>query len=265
MGRGIVGALIGGLIGAVIWGTLAALTNMEFGLVAWAIGGLVGGGAVALGGGGKELAIACGLIAALSIVGGKFATSVFLLDSDLEKLPREGLHSGFTTDLHAEYNADAIAFVALSGEHEYADFMYRHQYTDSSYVTPDEVSHFKAGMAPLLRKWAASPQPFPEARREFVEHMLPVAVASARQNVSHFEVVKESFHVMDLLFFALGVITAYSIVARREDTQPPTYHQGPSHGYSPHHAPPPQPPQGYRPPQQRPGSPPPPPWEQPKQ
>jgi hypothetical protein len=266
MGRGIVGALAGGILGAVIWGVLAAVTGMEFGLVAWGIGGLVGGGAVMLGGGGKELAIACGLIAALSIVGGKFAMSVFVLDSDLEEVLREQLEAEFTTELHAEFNADAVAFMELAGQHEYADFMYRHQYSDTEYVTPAEIRSFEAGMAHLLRRWAVSPQPFPQARQEYVNHLLPLVHADVRQEITHVDVVKESFGFLDIVFFALGVITAYSIVARREDEEPPVFNHGPAYNHNPDYSapPPPQPPHGQRP-QQRSGGPPPPPWEQPKQ
>jgi hypothetical protein len=263
MGRGIIGALIGGLVGALLWGGISAVTGYEIGIVAWALGGMVGGGALLMGGGGKSLAIACGLIAALSIIGGKLATSVFVLGSALESEIRSELESNFTPALHSELNEDARAFLQLSGEHEYARFMVEREFTIEP-VLPAEIEEFKVHWVPLLRRWGVSPKPYPEARKEYVEIRLPTSLAAVRTEVGHVDVLKESFGLLDIVFFGLGIFTAYGMVARREEELQP---QVP---YPQHYPLPPQPgmqPQGQpqMPPAPRPANPPPPPWEQPRQ
>ena len=67
-----VGAAVGGVIGALIWAGIVLATNYEVGFVAWAIGGLVGLGSALLGGAGRTNGVVCGVIALLSILGGKY-------------------------------------------------------------------------------------------------------------------------------------------------------------------------------------------------
>ena len=50
-----VGAFVGAVIGAVIWAVISGATGVEVGYVAWAIGGLVGGGAALCGGRGPPV------------------------------------------------------------------------------------------------------------------------------------------------------------------------------------------------------------------
>ncbi len=77
---GLLGGLIGSIIGAVIWAAIVHFAEYEVGFVAWAVGGLVGIGAVKFGGRGQTLAIACAIIALASIFCGKVAAYKLMLD-----------------------------------------------------------------------------------------------------------------------------------------------------------------------------------------
>src|SRR4051812_301447 len=73
----IVGALVGGIAGAVLWGIIVAVTKFEIGYMATGVGFLVGFGSAKLGGRGQINGILCGIIALLSMFGGKMASIRF--------------------------------------------------------------------------------------------------------------------------------------------------------------------------------------------
>jgi len=271
MGRGLAGAIGGGVLGALIWGGIAAISGWEYGLVAWLIGGLVGGGAVAFGGRGAQLALICGAIAAFSIVAGKFAAVYFVMDeSALEKELRPELEALFTVQFHEELMDDARAFSRVTGEHQYPAFI-----QERGFMV--DVEEFKVAWVPMLRHWSATPEPYPAAKNTYMNHMLPHVTAAVREELSYAEAMKHSFGIMDLLFFGLGIFTAWGIVAKREDnlsthepygTTVPRPATGPVQPVMPRprSGPGQQPPapgqQPPPPPPRAPTSPPPPPWEQ---
>ena len=61
----LLGGALGALVGACIWAAVSWATHLEIGWVAWGIGCLVGAGAVAMGGRGKQAAAVCALLAAV--------------------------------------------------------------------------------------------------------------------------------------------------------------------------------------------------------
>ncbi len=73
----LIGALVAGLIGAALWAGIVYFTNYEVGIVAWAIGGMVGIGAAigARGEGGALTGAMAAIVAMASIVGGKYAVA----------------------------------------------------------------------------------------------------------------------------------------------------------------------------------------------
>jgi hypothetical protein len=82
----VVGALVGGLIGAIAWGGITAVTNVEIGYMATGVGFLVGFGSTLLGGKGTVNGVLCGIIALLSIFGGKMATIRFIAPGEMRKM-----------------------------------------------------------------------------------------------------------------------------------------------------------------------------------
>ena len=110
------GAVAGGLVGAVLWAVIACTTGMEIGYVAWAVGGLVGFGAYALGGRGKAAGVTCAGIAAAAILVGK----VFTIQQFV---------GGFSIEaIYEELLPKAEAFGQV-GRRRTPAFMVAHEYT----------------------------------------------------------------------------------------------------------------------------------------
>lgn len=109
----IVGALIGGIIGAILWGAISAVINFEIGYMATGIGFLVGFGAVLLGGQGKPMGVLCGIIALLSIFGGKIAAVRFTARPALRaELLKEGVPES-QVDARADEAMQHVDFALL--------------------------------------------------------------------------------------------------------------------------------------------------------
>jgi len=71
----LIGGVIGGGVGAAIWAGVTYFTGWEVGLIAWAIGLLVGVGAKLLGRPSAPGAVLAGVIALASVLLGKFGIS----------------------------------------------------------------------------------------------------------------------------------------------------------------------------------------------
>lgn len=81
----IVAGVVAGLVGAAVWGAVAYFLDMELGLLAWGIGGLVGFavGATAQEDAGPSTGILAVVLSVLSIMGGKYAM-VLALQSEYD-------------------------------------------------------------------------------------------------------------------------------------------------------------------------------------
>ena len=87
----IVGGCVGGAIGASIWAAIAFYGQIRLGLLAWAVGGLVGVG-VNVGSrdtGGVVYGMIAAVLAVGSVVGGHYITATLLVDQYLEMLEPE--------------------------------------------------------------------------------------------------------------------------------------------------------------------------------
>ncbi len=139
----ILGAVLGAAIGTCIWGAVAHYTGYEIGYLAWAVGGLVGAGAILWGGQGKSMGVLAACIAVLGILGGK-AFSIYL-----------GLKDGIAGALYAELRADAAAYAALPDSTDIRQFMIDHEYTTATApeaVPAAELLYFIATRVPMLEK-----------------------------------------------------------------------------------------------------------------
>lgn len=203
-----IAALVGGATGAMLWGAIARYTHWEVGYVAWGIGALVGFLAKRWGGQGRTTAMGCGLVALASIFGGKgIAASVGLQ----EQFQREVI-----PQVYQELVRGAKDYPPGASDAELAAYMRRHGFTEP--VTGLDVSHeqlqaFRQGPGALLES--------------FVEHVPSLAeftgsphIAAIQESVTSVRnitsTVKQSLGVLDMVFGALGVATAYQVVAGQE-------------------------------------------------
>ncbi|QDU86240.1 hypothetical protein Pla163_33910 [Planctomycetes bacterium Pla163] len=196
------GALAGGIIGALVWAGIVLATEYEIGYVAWGVGALVGGAAVFMGAAGRSAGIVCGLIALVSIFGGRWLSASWILSDARD----EYIESELTPDLHTEYQADAELWrdVDRGDSGAVKAFMIERAYSTPP-VAVAEVADFNEFVAPRL-EFFADESPTLEEWHAFEAAFFPAM---------SFEFFKDSFSAIDLLFAFLGISTAFGLVSKR--------------------------------------------------
>ena len=198
--KGFIGAMVAGVIGALVWGAISYFTGYEIGYVAWGIGLLVGLGAVFVGGTSATNGVLCGVVALLSILGGKYLAVKFVVDKELSKA---------ALSTFEEYHADASDYEEIATDEQLRDFMANHEYAASAAdVTAEEMEDFRATTGPLLeeiRDGSATSENWLDtaAGKEWT--------AAVESLVSIPAAVKEGLGPMDILFGFLGIATAFKV------------------------------------------------------
>lgn len=213
---GIVGAAIGAFAGALIWAVLSASTGYEVGYVAWGVGGLVGFGAVLLGGRGTAMGVLCAILALVSIFAGKVLSVRFAAPAQIRKV----LEAHFTQANFDALQADAAAFAACSSPDRHAEFMVAHGYTEAeeaAAVAPEELAEFRRAWVPRLQEYHAQKPSFEAWRKE----RLDLATEDVLSKLNLVEAVSENLGMIDLFFAFLGVSTAFKLGCGREKVQQP--------------------------------------------
>ena len=199
-----IAAVIGGVVGALIWGAISYFTGYEVGYVAWGIGALIGFLCAASGGGGMSDGAVCAVIAVLSLVGGKYLAVQMSLDKELKPIFEPA---------YELQKAEAQEFVKLNTDEELKQFMVENGYTDatsSTSVRSVEFDEFERTSAPLLLKLSDG-MSYDEYQDEMVAQMGGVT-----------KIVKDGIGGIDVVFFLLGIYTAFKIGSggEEESTEP---------------------------------------------
>ncbi|AZZ92898.1 hypothetical protein EUZ85_20070 [Hahella sp. KA22] len=204
-----IGAAAGAaLIGAVLWKVIAMSTGYEFSLIAWGIGGAVGFAALAMGGRGISTGIACGALAFLAIMGGKYMVIQSIQENWFEILADSGEIN--MQDFRPVY--DSVIQAAHSYQTDVTDddslrnFMVEYGYTEASEpseVVQFEIDDFKREFEPELRKVALENPSF--------EQWVQATFSQEFQEYSTFQLMREDFGLLDMLFLFLGVGTAFQM------------------------------------------------------
>ncbi|ABC29693.1 conserved hypothetical protein [Hahella chejuensis KCTC 2396] len=196
------------LLGALLWKAIAMTTGYEFSLIAWGIGGAVGFAALALGGRGLVTGVACGLLAFLAIMGGKYMVIQSFQESWFEILADSGEIE--LQDFRPVY--DSVIQAANSYQTDVTDddslrnFMIEYGYTEASEpseVVQFEIDDFKRDFEPELRRVALENPSF--------EQWVKVTFSQEIEGYSTFQLMREDFGLLDILFLFLGVGTAFQM------------------------------------------------------
>lgn len=221
---GIAAGLLAGLIGAAAWAAIAFYANLEIGYLAWGIGGLVGF-AVASGAGktGPVLGGIAVLITIASICGGKFAVVETEIQSSLTEVYadfEQQLAEGFTDEVLVSFLADGIVTQEESAGKS-IDWPKGVDLSEAS--TPADYP--QAIWQNAQKKWDAMDD---EGHTEFHAQI----ESNTRENFEAYiaGVTEEArsegffatFSLFDLLFFGLGVVTAWGIAGSAEEDGVPT-------------------------------------------
>lgn len=205
--RALLGAVIGGAIGAGIWAAITVSTGYEIGWIAWGVGVLVGGGAMALSRG--EASSTTGAIAALvalAAVGvGKYAAVVLTVD-DLIK------NSALS---HKHYSdSDMLVVMATDVAAEWEENGKKLKWPEgmSNEDAQEELDFPKDVWREGRKRWEAMSNGEKEDRRAEAEAALAQMTQTLRAEVVGVG-FSSSFSMFDVLFFGLAVASAYRIGA----------------------------------------------------
>ncbi|MEM9171220.1 MAG: hypothetical protein AAGA84_00790 [Pseudomonadota bacterium] len=199
-------ALMTALAGAWVWQFIGLKFGYELGLIAWGIGGAVGFAAAACGSRGMVAGIVCGALVVLSLALGKvwtyngFSDQVLALaQSDSEEF----------LGYYEEEQEDARLLVRGDGSDRFVrQFMYERDYTDADSadaISQAEIDEFREFVEPDLRRVAANPQSFEEWKDSGFGLI---------EDLSTWEIIRNDFGFLDILFLFLGVGTAFRMASQ---------------------------------------------------
>jgi hypothetical protein len=202
----ILGAVGGAIVGAIAWAAIAIFTGYEIGWIAWGVGGAVGYGAYALEGRGMVSGIVCAVLAALAILGGKVMVVNHFVNEELTQFASDGS----SEELYNALKADAAAFASVASETEYPTFMVERGYSEAPTATevpPEEIADFKEYSVPTLQQWGTAAPTY----EEWQTNVAADAQSYAADALPMTELLFGSLGAMDLLFFGLGIFTAFKV------------------------------------------------------
>jgi len=191
------------LLGALIWSMIANAFGFELGLIAWGIGGAIGFAVMLTGGSGEKAGIACGALALIAILGGKY-----LFFSNI-KTELENSLADSTADTQYMYEIEMKALDAYSPEFDeqsLKQFMVEYEYTeqyDTDELTQNEIINFKEVEAPRLNDFYYDKPTF--------EDWYEITINNAFDEISILDLVAESLGIVDIIFLLLGIGTAFRL------------------------------------------------------
>lgn len=197
---GTVGAVAAGFIAMIVWFAIIKATNIEFGFIAWAVGGVVGVGCRILGGGYSQtlgfIAAACALVA---IVGGEYLATKSAYDEIVDGILEEAYDARMGYAQRAQKlgtDQEIRKFIVLEWSDE------DEQYTMDS-VTQEDIDNFRDVELPELKEFING-----NPSREEFEEKLQATFNSGSMKAM---VLKESISLWTLLWLFLGVGSAYRL------------------------------------------------------
>ena len=209
--RAIMAAGAAALAGALVWMGIAVVFDYEIGLVAWAIGGLVGFASAVTGARGSAAGAMCAAMALAAIIGGKFLAFQTFQASLADMMQGEEMWAG--DEMQAwfeEVQVDAELYMGLDGsESALRQFMLERNYTEGysvEEITDEEIEAFLDYDAGDL-EWIAASAPSFEEWREHIQ----ANFSDLSTDISTMDLVVESLGLIDIVFLFLGLSTAYRL------------------------------------------------------
>lgn len=229
------------------------MVGFEIGWLAWGIGAACGFGAAFLGGGGQRAGVIAAIIAVVAIGAGKFmgcAVSLANYDATDDEFAKAEFRKNYTPEIHAESAQASIAWANRSNYQNPDPFIleWGHDLDNNRLVSSEEREMFTSVWQPLYNKWGQTPPPFNEAQSDYVNQASSVFSQTIQEDVTVMDVVIENMGLLDIVFIALGVATAFGVANKFAPPPSPRPHvpTGPPAG-SPYGPNPNQPNHGHNP------------------
>ncbi len=196
---GTVGAVAGGAVGMVVWIGLITMLNLELGIVAWGVGGLVGFGCRTLGGGySRVLGSIAGGCALIAIVGGEYLGMRAKVDEFFTEVSKGA---------YEERMAYAQEAVTKTTEAEIRELIARQETDEDQTVTSEQVT---AEQVADFRKELPELKEFINGKPTKEEYLRKIRAVFDSAEVQA-EIFKHSLSFWTLLWLLLGVGTAWRL------------------------------------------------------
>jgi len=205
-----VGAVVA-IVCALVWALIISYTGYELGILAWIVGGAIGFGVSVM----DEMANPLsGLIAVvftiLAICGGKVVGVTWAMDREIDSMAATELNQA-AYDIYVS-EAETFAAIPVKDDAAIKQYMFDNQYTEApsaDQVTQEDVQWFKNNTQPKLEKTAQNPPGF----QKWKEDQLKFVKDLAGQMYPMTDRLKDSLGLMDIIFFLLGIATAFKVAA----------------------------------------------------
>lgn len=196
---GSLGAVVAGIIGLLAWYAMVRYANIESGLIAWGVGGLVGFGCRILGGGySSKLGFIAGSCALIAIVGGQYVAYRSMFDQVIAKQ---------MDTVYAEALEHAQKAVQQKTDEEIRAFLANTRSGDGKTVTPEQITaedlaDFRKNL-PELRDLASGKTKKEQYQAQLMQRLHSVDIQGS--------LLKESLSLWTLLWLFLGIGSAYKL------------------------------------------------------
>ncbi|WP_045859364.1 hypothetical protein [Teredinibacter purpureus] len=193
------------LISAFVWKVVAVQFYTEFGVLAWAIGGLIGAAAVFYGAYGDDAAYLCAVMALVAIVGGKYMVASSLSQEYFSEL-RDSSSTEYLDEMASEMQYEAQAMqTALADDQAMREYMIEYGYVDEQ--DPAAIDQH------LVDRSRVSLEEAYEDFSLMVNLSSGEDLEGALGSFATMEVFKDSFDWLDFIFIFLGISTAYRMAS----------------------------------------------------
>lgn len=204
----VIAAGVTAIVLAFLWKLITIQTGYEFGIVAWAIGGVIGFVGASTGGRGEVAAVTCAILAVCAILGGKYMIEDYYIaqtDSFFDGELHDEMSSGYD-----KLNEEIEIYTAIEND----DYLVKRFISDYGYTNADSVTEISDGELEEFRETMA----FNIAAMEQVPDLqaaLNEMQAEHEQEMgtdSTFSYMIENMGILGIIFIFLGMSTAYKIV-----------------------------------------------------
>lgn len=203
----VVAAAIAAVVGAGTWAAISYYTGYEIGWIAWGIGAVIGYAAVATGGNGPIMATVCALIATGSLLIGKVTALQWMIQESATQSYQGQENYDFVMA-----DVDTFAVDSTVASYPYLHtFYWMIESDDTTVYTPEEQARFEAVWPKRLTRYAAD-KPSLEQWNETETQELAGDLVGLMTNQDYIAAMRETLHPLDILFFGLGIVTAFQIV-----------------------------------------------------
>ena len=202
--KAIAGPLIATGLGALLW-AITIKMGYEIGLVALAIGGMIGWIAKTTNFTGYVCGVICALLCASAIFGGKYLGYSWEVDEFIENAGVYVNEEGVSETWEDIYAREAAQLRAM--EHTDANikqFMLDNNYTqDDSPITQEDIDFFREYQIPDIEEWAKLNQ----------GELLNEIESDVTENLSITSLIFSDLRITDLLFLIAGMGAAFRLAS----------------------------------------------------